>query len=45
MAAVPDNFGANRLPVITPVNGLLARNRARRFRRDEQRLQAVEYFY
>jgi hypothetical protein len=24
MAAVPDNFGANRLPVITPVNGLLA---------------------
>ena len=24
MAAVPDNFGANRLPVITPVKGLLA---------------------
>ena len=23
MAAVPDNFGANRLPVITPINGLL----------------------
>ena len=24
MASVPDNFGANRLPVVTPVKGLLA---------------------
>jgi hypothetical protein len=23
MAAIPDNFGANRLPVVTPIKGLL----------------------